>query len=306
MKRLLLLMLVALAAVALLAACGDDDDDDDGGGDIPDGPTIEVGAFNFDESHILAQIYAQALEAQGYPVGTGQIDPGSTREIVQPAIESGEIDFVPEYVGSLLNFLGGTATSDSDGNLEEAQGLFGAGTLLEMAPAQDTNAFVASADAAEQNGLVNVSDLADVAGELTLGGPPECPERDFCALGLAEVYGVEFGDFVPLDYGPRITALSENAIDVALLFSTDAAISSNQFVVLEDDMGLQPAENVVPAVSSEVIEAYGDDFIAFVNSISAMITTEDLQDLNARVQVDQEDAEDVARDWLVENGFLSE
>lgn len=299
------LTLLVLATL-LLAACGDDDDGGDGGngGDIPEGPTISVGAFDFSESHILAEIYAQALEHAGYPVDKGNIMPGSPREITKPALENGDLHLVPEYVGTLLTFLGGTPTADGAENLEAARELWDGVTLLDIAPAQDKNAFVASRAAADQHGLVNVSDLADVAGELTLGGPAECPEREFCIIGLEEVYGVVFGDFVPLDFGPRVTALQEGAIDVALLFSTDAVIQANDFVLLEDDMGLQPAENVVPAVRDEVIEAYGDPLVNLLNSISAAVTTEELQALNAEVQIELRDPDDVAQEWLQENGFL--
>lgn len=303
------LTLLALAAL-LLAACGDDDDGDNGGngngngGDIPDGPTIAVGAFDFGESHVLAEIYGQALEHAGYPVDRGNIMPGSPREITKPALESGDLHLVPEYIGTLLTFLGGEPTADGEENLAAARELWEGVTLLEIAPAQDKNAFVASRSAADEHNLVNVSDLEGVAGDLTLGGPPECPEREFCLIGLQEVYNVEFGEFVPLDFGPRITALQEGAIDVALLFSTDAAIQANDFVLLEDDMGLQPAENVVPAVRDEVIEAYGDDLVDLLNSISAAITTEELQALNAEVQIELRDPDEVAQEWLQENGFL--
>lgn len=305
MNRLTGVALLLLAAAALaFAACGDDDDGGNGNGDVPDGPTIRVAAFNFGESHILAEIYAQVLEHNGYTVDKGQIMPGSTREIVKPALESGELDFVPEYVGTLLSFLGGEPTSDGEANLEAARELFEGVTLLDLAPAQDTNAFVASAGVAEEYGLARVSDLAGVAADLKLGGPPECPEREFCVIGLEDVYGVTFGEFVPLDFGPRITALNEGAIDVALLFSTDASITANDFVLLEDDMGLQPAENIVPAVRNEIIEAYGDDFTSLVNSVSAEITTEELTALNAEVQIEQRDPDEVATEWLTENGFL--
>lgn len=123
-------------------------------------------------------------------------------------------------------------------------------------------------------------------------------------IGLTEVYGIEFGEFVPLDFGPRITALEEGSIDVALLFTTDASIEAKGFVVLEDDKGLQPAENVAPAVNQEIVDAYGSDFTDLINSISAKITTEGLTKLNFLEQVEVQDPEVIAHDWLVENGFI--
>jgi osmoprotectant transport system substrate-binding protein len=293
--------IVVLFSIALVAAaCGDDEE----GG--REGPTIRVGAFDFSESHILANIYGQALRAEGYPVSTDKILPGSPREIIKPALEAGELDLVPEYVGTLLTFLGGEPTSDGAENHAEAKELFEASgvTLLDIAPAQDTNAVVASKEAADKYDLEKVSDLVPVASELHFAGPPECPEREFCLIGLEEVYGIEFGEFTPLDFGPRVIALEEGAVDLALLFSTDAAIAAKGFVLLEDDKGLQPAENVAPAIRIDVVDAYDEDLVNVLNRVTAEITTEGLTALNKKVQVDKEDPDDVAEEWLRENGFL--
>jgi osmoprotectant transport system substrate-binding protein len=297
-----LIIVVALFSIALVAvACGDDGE---GGG--REGPTIRVGAFDFSESHVLAEIYAQALAAEEYSVNTDYILPGSPREITKPALESGQLDLVPEYVGTLLTFLGGEPTSDGAQNHAEAKELFEAAgvTLLDIAPAQDTNAIVANKETADKYDLEKVSDLAPIASELHFAGPPECPERQFCLIGLEEVYGIEFGEFTPIDFGPRVTALEEGAVDVALLFSTDAAIADKGFVLLEDDKGLQPAENISPAIRIKVLDAYDEDLPNLLNSVSAKITTEGLTALNKKVQVDKEDPDDVAGDWLRENGFV--
>ena len=304
MQKLLrgLAIMAALLSIAGVAvACGDD-----GEGEGREGPTIRVGAFDFSESHILANIYGQALRAEGYSVSTDKILPGSPREIIKPALEAGELDLVPEYVGTLLTFLGGESTSDGAQNQAQAKQLFEASgvTLLDIAPAQDTNAIVASKETADKYNLEKVSDLAPVASELHFAGPPECPERQFCLVGLEEVYGVEFGEFTPLDFGPRVTALEEGAIDLALLFSTDAAIAAKGFVLLEDDKGLQPAENIVPAIRTDVLDAYDEELVNVLNSVSARITTEGLTALNMKVQVDKEDPDDVAGEWLRVNGFI--
>ncbi len=300
MRRMLrpwaLIAIVAIAALAL-AACDDDD---------KDGPTIRAAGFNFAESHILSWIYAIALEENGFPVDTGAIQPGSTREIIKPALESGDLDYVPEYVGTLLRFLGGEPTSDGAFNHAEAQRLYAANgvSVLDFAPAQDTNAFVVTAEFAAANSLTAISDLVPIAGEITFGAPPECPERPFCLLGLRDVYGVDPGEFVPLDGGARVTALREGAINLALLFSTQAVIADEGWVVLEDDRGLEPAENIAMAVRDEIVEAYGDELVDLVNEVTAAITTAGLTELNKRVEIDKEDAEDVARAWLTENDFI--
>lgn len=300
-------VLGAVLVVALVAAaCGSGEDAQPSGDEAPqEGPPITVSSFAFGESEILAEIYAQGLEANGYAVERN-LNLGS-REIVKPALENGEIDLVPEYCGTILTFLGGEPTSDTQATCGEARELFveTGVTLLEPAPAQDKNGFVVTQATAEENSLANVSDLQPVASELVLGGPPECPERELCLIGLQEVYGIEsFAEFRPLEIGPiMVEALQADEIDVALLFTTDAFIAANDFVLLEDDQGLQPAENVIPAVRTDIVDAHGDELISLVNSISAEITTEELTALNERFQIDQDDAADIAADWLVENGF---
>ena len=293
----------AILALALVAtACGSGD----GAADIPDGPTIAVASFNFNESTILAEIYAQVLEDAGYPVER-KLNLGN-REVVKPALESGEVSLVPEYIGTLLGFLEGSPTADPDTTWNDAKTAFEASgvTLFDYAPAQDSNAYVVTAETADANGLSRVSDLAPVAGEMIFGGPPECPDRDLCLKGLEDLYGLSFAEFKSLDAGGPLTvaALEAGEIDVALLFSTSGIIAANGWVVLEDDMGLNPAENVAPAVNAEVADAYGDDLAATLDGVSQAITTEELTALNSRADIDGEDPAAIATDWLTENGFL--
>jgi osmoprotectant transport system substrate-binding protein len=283
----------------VVTACGSGDG-------AVDGEPIKVGSFAFNESVIVAEIYAQGLEANGYEVERS-LNLGN-REVVKPALESGEIDLVPEYVGTLAGFLGAEQSADSDATWEAAKTAFEelGVTLLQYSPAQDKNAYVVTAETAAEYGLSTVSDLQPVAGELVFGGPPECPERDLCLLGLQEVYGLEFAEFVSLDAAGPITiaALEGGEIDVALLFTTQGIIAANGWVSLEDDMGLNPAENLVPAIRSEVVEAYGDDLVALLDSYSEALTTEDLTELNRRADLDQEDPALLAEEWLTDNGFV--
>ncbi|MCA9847601.1 MAG: ABC transporter substrate-binding protein [Dehalococcoidia bacterium] len=310
-----------LVAAFVVAACSDDGDGGDNGGDGGDGAAatetmetregsdITLGAFDFGESQILAEIYGQQLEAHGFVVDRSKLQPGSPRDILKPALEAGEVDFVPEYVGTLLTFLGGEPTADGADNRDKAAELFadaGVTVLPAAEEAQDVNAFVITRELSERLGITKVSDLADHAADLKLGGPPECPERQFCLVGLKDVYGVEFGEFVPLDFGPRVTALKEGGIDVALLFSTDAVIATNDWVVLEDDKGLQPAENIAPVIRTALIDEYGDDLVNSINAVTEKLTSESLAEMNAEFQVDQRSAADIAHDWLVENDFITE
>src|SRR5690606_15047594 len=181
-------------------------------------------------------------------------------------------------------------------------------TLLEIADAQNTNQIVVTRELADEHSLTTVSDLAPIASDLRFGAPPECPERQFCAIGLSEVYGIEFGELIPLDFGSRVTALEEDAVDVALLFSTDAVIQANDWVPLEDDMELQPAENIAPAIRTEVLDPYGDALRDAINRVTAELTTDDLRERSFAVQAadPRQDHEDVAREWLVEKGLIDE
>ena len=294
--------ILGLALVA--AACGSGDGAD--GGSPPEGDPIRVASFNFTESVIVAEIYAQGLEANGYTVER-QLNLGN-REVVKPALEGSEIDLVPEYTGSLGGFLEVEQSSDSDTMWESARAAFEelGVTLLAYSPAQDKNAYVVTGETAEEFSLASVSDLQPVAGEMIFGGPPECPERPLCLPGLEEVYGLEFAEFVPLDAGGPITvaALEGGEIDVGLLFTTSGVIAANEWVSLEDDMGLNPAENIVPAIRSEVVEAHGDDLVALLDSYSEALTTEDLTAMNARADLDQEDPALIAEEWLSTNGFV--
>ncbi len=175
--------------------------------------------------------------------------------------------------------------------------------LLEPSGANDTNAFVVTAETAEEHSLATMSDLAPVSGDLILGGPPECPERPFCIPGLKDTYGVEFKEFRPLDVGGPLTvaALDKGKIDVALLFSTSSVIGDKGWVVLEDDQALQTAENITPVVSEDALD---DELETLLNEVSALLTTENMTELNGRVEIEQETPEDVARSFLEENGLL--
>jgi len=293
-----------------LGACSDSDDDGTAEAvETREGTAIKVSGFDFGESQILAEIYAQQLEANGFAIDRSRLQPGSPREILKPALESGEVDLVIEYVGTLLTFLGGEPNADGAANREAAGQLFAASgvtVLPEAREAQDVNAFVTTSEISESLGITKVSDLAAHAADLTFGGPAECPEREFCLLGLRDLYEVEFGEFVPLDFGPRVTALEEGGIDVALLFSTDAVIATNEWVVLEDDRGLQPAENIAPVIRTAIIDEYGEDLLSAMNAVTRKLTSESLAEMNAAFQVDQRSAAEIAREWLIENDLIEE
>jgi osmoprotectant transport system substrate-binding protein len=296
------LVRAALILCLALVACS-------GSGDNPTPPeddsAVVIGAYDFTESKVLAHIYAGALESNGYDVRV--VDSISSREIMEPALEQGLVQFVPEYQGTMLNFLtGGKSTGvhrPRAASQELAEQLEQRGiTLLQFAPAQNRNEIVVTGETAARYGLERISDLRRVASRMVFGGPPECPLRPLCLPGLEETYGLHFKSFQPLDVGGPLTvnALTGGEIDVGLLFTTDPALVQRDLVVLEDDRGLQPAENIVPVVRRDVVNAYGGEFVGLVNSITNRLSTTVLQQLNGGVDIGGADPAAVAEKWLVE------
>ena len=268
---------------------------------------IVVGSFDFSESVLLAEIYATALERNGYPVAR-RFDLGS-REIVQPALDQDEIDLVPEYLGAAVTFvsLGRVeATSSSAEMHNRLTALLGERDILALdyAAAQDRNGFVVTQETATEYNLIRISDLTPFASELDFGGPPECPERPTCLAGLESVYGAKFRSFHPLDVGgpETVAALTGGEVDVGLLFTTDPSIDANDFTLLVDDKHLQPAENVVPVLREEIVERHGRDVVEVLDEVTAELTTDVLRRLNERAST--ADVSEVAGGWLTSIGIF--
>ena len=292
-------MMLAVALVATACSSGDD---------TTEGPTIVIGAQDFGESAILAEIYKGALQNAGFDVRVQPV--GGFRDLELGAFASGDINIAPEYAASMLEFLNsfsGTATSDK----AETTALLNAelaplGLIaLEPSDAVDTNAFVMTSERSAELGITTLSDLASKGADLVLGGPPDCETNAFCLPGLSTVYGVDLADtFQPLDAGQiTVQALEAGQIDVALLFSTSGVIAAKNFVLLDDDRGMLAADNVVPVMSIALEEAYGDALVDLLDAVSAKLTTADLTAMNKRFDIDNEDADDIAADWLEQNGF---
>ncbi|HET8525312.1 MAG TPA: ABC transporter substrate-binding protein [Actinomycetota bacterium] len=270
------------------------------------GNAIVVGVSGaFAENQLVAEMYAQVLEHAGYTVRR-ELDLRS-RESSQNALESGRIDLKPEYLSSLLLFVDRNAQASEDtavvaerlGELLRSRGV----SLLTPSPAQDTNQFVANAQTAERFDLTTMSSLAPVAGELTMGAPPECPQRAFCLPGLKSVYGIVFNDFQPLDVGgpQTIAALSNDDVQVALMFSTDPRIGESGFVPLVDDRHLQDAENITPVIRSDTLNG---EIRGLLDAVSARLSNDTLTDLVGRVVIDGQEIQTVAREFLTTNGLL--
>jgi osmoprotectant transport system substrate-binding protein len=268
---------------------------------------IRVGSFDFPESVLLANLYAAALQQHGYRV---RVMPNvGARELVGPALTHGLIDLVPEYQGSALAFFSPASHEsplDSRGARKAlADALAPLGIVpLAAAPAQDANAIVVTATTATQYRLGAIGDLRALAPRMVFGGPPECPQRPLCLPGLDSVYGLRFKTFVPLDSGGPLTlqALLTGQIDVAELYTTNPAIVQDGLVVLRDDRGLQPAENVTPVIRRQVLARYGAGLAMRIDAVSARLTTGELRHLNAQV-VRGRPVADVAAHWLQTQGL---
>jgi osmoprotectant transport system substrate-binding protein len=293
-------VLAAVLGLSLLAsACGSS------GGGSPSKGTITMGAQSFSEDIALAYMYGGVLKQNGYTVNykvTGEI----TRAVLAPAMQRGEVDAYAGYTASDLEYYDGKkglATQDAGTNAGKLNTYLPKGMkALTPSSAVDENSFVVSGDTASKYHLKTVSDLKSVAGQLVLGGPPDCPGRKDCLGGLESTYGLHFKSFDPLDIGGpnTVAALEHGDIQVALLFSTNGVIAANHWTVLEDDKHIVSADAVVPIVRTKAV---GADAQSLMNQVSAKITTADLTSINKQTDVDKGDPKDAANAWLRSHGY---
>ncbi|MGW3547759.1 ABC transporter substrate-binding protein [Janibacter hoylei] len=297
-------VVLATASALGLTACGGGGDPlasssssaDDAGGS----GEIVVGSADFSESILLAHIYAGALKADGINAST-KTGIGS-REVYLKALDEGSVDVMPEYTGGLaLYYDKDFAETDPDKTYEALEDLLPEGTaVLEKSAAEDKDSIVVTRETAEGKSLKTMDDLSEVAGELTLGAPSEFKTRSQGIPGLKESYGIEFKTFRPLKAGQATSgALKNGQIDAANIFSTDPSIAANDFVVLEDTKKLFGSQNVVPLVRSDVQE----EVQSSLDEVSAKLTTDKLAELLKRTDIDKEDPDQVAADFLKEEGL---
>ncbi len=273
-------------------------------------PTIKIGSDGFYESKVVAEIYAQVLETNGYTVerslGLG------ARKVTSPAIEGGQIDLKPEYIGSGLGFYDKTKTTgDPATNAQRLQEVLKPKgiTVLAYSPGEDTNAFAVRKETAQQFNLSKMSDLTAVQDQLVWGLPPECETNPLCAGALRDAYGITFPPkqvkLLAACDAPIAEALNGKAVDVAELCSTQPAIAQFDFVVLEDDQQTQPAENLAPIVRDDYLAKVDKAaFEKILNDVTAKLTTDDLTKLGVEININSKDVADVAKEWLKTNGFV--
>ena len=308
---------VALAGVVILAAgCGDDlesDDNDPGGDSGGDKGSVTVGGQDFTESQVMAAIYQQLLEDAGFTVTTKLV---TTRDVYLPELSSGDVDIVPDYLAGLTDYLNTekngadaepVSTNDKDETLAaleplaEEQGI----SILPPSEATDQNAFFVTQELADQESLVTLSDFAALGQPITLAAAPDCEGRSDCEGGLTEVYGFEITEILDLGFGSAQTkdAVVSGEADLGLSGTTDGTLEGLGLVLLEDDQGIQPAQNLTPAVNTEFLEANPELEDTF-NELSAALTTEDLAAMNLKVDAERQKPADVAAEFLADQGLI--
>ena len=317
-KMLLAAMIAALSMG--LAACGSDDE---GGSDSAstggegeliksdpanEGVEVTIGSKNFTEQYILGNVYAQALEAAGFDVST-ELDLGS-EQIAYRAVQEGQIDGYPEYTGTSLTSFFGLKTDEVPTDPEEAydavveeyakQDI----TALAMAPFNNTYVVTSTPETAEElDGATTLSEVAEAEGsdELSIAGFPECRQRTDCLLGLRDVYGWE-PEFVSTE--AKYEPLDNDQADFVFGFGTDGELSLDKYQTYEDDEGLFPPYNPAMTMRNDAVERIGPEGVEIIERVQEPMTEEVMRELNARVDLDKEEPEDVATQYLQEAGFI--
>ena len=320
----LLLMLLALALPgALVSGCGSGDDDtasatptatqgaaaiqrDEANAKVG----LTIGSKNFTEQRVLGEIYAQGLRAAGYDVQT-KLDLGD-EQVALKALESGEIDAYPEYTGTALQSFFGVKPDalpkDPQAAYEQVKKDFAKRGMVAFPPTPFTssNEVAVTKETADRLGLTNISDLAGKASDLTLAGSPECRERLDCLRGLEEVYGLKFGRFTPVPIPQRHEVLTSGKADVSIVFTTDPQIQRESEVLLEDDRSMFGPQNSSLVMRKETAERAGPDLPRTLEQIQTRLTDENMQELNARVDLDGQEPAAVAKAYLMENGLIAD
>lgn len=307
---------VATAGLLLFAAgCAEDDLAGDAGEDptrAPAGGDVRISGQAFPEAALVTAMYDELLVEAGYNTSIKLVD---TRDVYMQTFPD-DVDVVPEYLGGLVDFLNVTAngadaepitTSNAAETIGAAKSLLQEKeiTLLDPSSATDTNAFFVTQEFSETEGVTTLSDLEGMS--VTLAAAPDCEGRTDCAGGLTDVYGIDIVEVLPLGFASAATY--ESVIDgesqLGLTSTTDGTLESQGLVLLEDDQKIQPAQNLVPAVSTVYLSNH-PDLEDVLNPLMVALTTEKLTELNGRVSVDRESEVDVAHDFLVEEGLVEE
>lgn len=310
----------AVALAGSLAACGGDSLEKEGGSDTGAGSdskkgSLVVGAAGFTESKVLAELYAQVLGDAGYDTSVTTV---KNRELYEPSLEKGEIDVVPEYAATLAEFLNakvnGAAAAEkkpvASGDvtatvtaLEKLAGPLGL-KVLPAGGAVDQNAFAVSKEFAEKNSLTTLSDLGDSKIKVKIAAGDECEVRPFCAPGLKKTYGIDVTGIDPKGVGTPQSkqAVKDGKDQLVLTTTTDAVLDSYGLVFLEDDKKLQNADNVLPVLNAK--DAGSPEIAEALGKLTEALTTEDLAELNRKVDAERAKPADAAGEYLRSKGLI--
>ncbi|MEV8634012.1 ABC transporter substrate-binding protein [Streptosporangium sp. NPDC051023] len=311
MKRLFSTVVVVLTTALALSACGGGGDpltsasaspagsgaaSPTGGGGGGGGKAV-VGSANFPENVLLAEIYAQALEAKGVQVEK-KLNIGS-REVLYDQVKSGGLTVLPEYIGSLLAFVDKTTTAKTKDDVVAGlkEKLPAELEVLDPAAAEDNNSLTVTRETAQKNGLTTIEDLVKVAKGYSIGGPPEFQSRQ--EKNFKDTYGLEFKEWKKTG-DATADAIKDGTVQVGNVFTTDPKIVINGLISLQDNKNAFAADNVVPLVNKA---AANDTVKTTLNVVSAKLDTPGLLALMKRVAIDKDDAATVAKDWLTQNGL---
>lgn len=300
----------AVATLLLAAACGGDDVSDATDDSAADKGAVRISGQSFPEAALVASMYEQLLADAGYDPEVKLVD---TRDVYMQTFP-GDVDVVPEYVGGLVDFLNTTkngpdapalTTSDGAESLIAAQSLLDEAGIVALNPssATDTNAFFVTEDYAAAEGVGALSDLDGKS--VVLAAAPDCEGRPDCEGGLSEVYGIDITEILPLGFASDQTyqAVIDDEAQLGLTSTTDGTLASQGLVLLQDDKAIQPAQNLVPAVSKEFLDA-NPDVADILSELMVALTTENLTEMNGKVSVDRAQPADVAKEFLESEGLL--
>ena len=320
-SRLVLTLLALALAGALLSACGSDSGSDGAASpsatqssnlihsDPANGRvSLTIGSKDFTEQRVLAELFAQGLRAAGYDAKT-KLDLGD-EDMALAAVRRGEVDAYPEYTGTaLLSFFGKTFKDlphDPTDAYEEAKQGFAQDGLVAFPPTPFTssNEVAVTKGTARKLGLQKISDLQGQASSLTLAGSKECRRRLDCLKGLEEVYGLHFGNFMVVPIPDRHNVLTSGKADVSIVFTTDPQIQRESEVLLEDDKKMFPPYNSTLVMRKDVAQRAGPALPKVLRQIQSRLTAENMQELNARVDLDGQTPSAVATAYLTENGLV--
>jgi osmoprotectant transport system substrate-binding protein len=269
-------------------------------------PPVTIGDENTPEQFILGQLYYQALKAQGFAVSLNQ-SIGPTQVIMQ-ALATGQLAMYPEYLDTwdsdvaaiTHQFRTRTDAYLAGQQYADAHGL----KLLNPTPFSDTEAIAVTFDYAVENDLQSIPDLAGVSNQLTLGGPPQFQQETDGLPEIENLYGVTPAAFKPLEIGAQYTALNAGAVQAAVVNTTDPQLLSGSYPLLSDPMNMFGWGNFVPVASTKALDAEGPVFEATIDRVSALLTLPVMRELNADVEIDNQDPAIVAQQFLQSVGLL--